>query len=172
MSLSKYLASLAKSTSPAHQKMGKDVGQLARWSTLTALHKRMPFDKEVTPKLQRLIEEADTRGTAFHHPWVPEAQVDDLKDAFAQKIYDIGQHGKWTELGQPSLKEMNQFSEDLATPIGDKLNLSSDQIDDSLKKLQKIYGYVATNQKDFPDAMIENKIPGFTKWMEKKKLGQ
>lgn len=170
MSLSKYLKALSTSTSEPHRKMAEEVGKLARWSTLTALHKRMPFDKKITPELAGLIKEADTRGLSFYHPKVPIPQVDDLKDEFAKKLYDVGEHGKWTELGQPSLKEMNQFSEDLATPIGDKLGLSADEIDDSLKKLQRIYGYVATNQKEFPDAMIENKIPGFTKWMAKKKL--
>lgn len=168
MSLAKFIKHLEK-TNP---KLAADATKTARYETLRALERGAPLDSDFKKQIEGMLPKGDWSITKEHHPWASHQDLADLGKAFTLKLDDNQRAREWAQIGQPTIQQMDQFSEDLATPLGDKLGLSADETENTLRKLQKIYGYVMHRHPDFPDAMIENKIPGFTKWMEKKKLGQ
>lgn len=180
MSLSKYLAKIAESSEKPLQRLAASGNEAARSHTLWRLEKALwPDAKSI-----EMIQEMKPKGVVGHslfdaigpRPGVHPSDLKDFEAAIKLKANDNARHREWTALGQPSLKEMDDFNEAASTLPSENLDKvfpgGPDEIKDSLRKLQKIYGYVYHRQPNFPDAIIENKIPGFTAWMRKKKLEQ
>ncbi len=169
MSLANFIKYLSK-TSP---KLAEDANKVARYNTLRSLERSLPLENgPFKEELNKMIPKGHYGITESIHPKADPRDINDLNKAFTIKLDDNQRAKEWAQIGQPTIQEMDQFSEDLATPLGDNLGMTADETENTLRKLQKIYGYVMHRHPDYSDAMIENKIPGFTKWMEKKKLGQ
>lgn len=173
MSLSKYLQRIAllanDATKPekALARLGEAANESMRYNTLRSLERSLERGGGSEPVKKMLADmgsgaKIDLRRSS--HPNVPAGTVRDMETRITDKFDDSQKFKGWTQAGQPSMKTLNEFSEDMATPYGDSLGLSAQETEKTMDTASGLYKWLG-GKPNVTDDMIEKKIPGFTKWL-------